>query len=850
MKNKIFLLFILSVGKAYSANSTTYYDEYEALGRFLQLKTPISEFDICENGITRCNNNGYITYLEFDLCWKLGEYNVKDFPFFSQLKNLVITGTFNNNNKCSTKNTLPEIIFKLPNLEDIVFKKVKNKDFPKNINIESPVRNIEIKNSNFKIFPTQITQLKNLTLLRITQSHIEEFPKEFAEFPSLKNLELDGNKYDDKRLVIPNTIKYLDVSNEGFTSLLKDDFKKELIALICDNTKNDKIDNSNNEITPSSEYYNLKKIVSIINENEKLSSKDFDPIISIKNEKFDSSNITFDNENDNETFNSTNISSKFNNFNEDIFNNITNYKNLIFLYLENNNLIKKIPSSIKELTSLEYLKLNYENIDEVSEEFFKHPKLKKRLELKNKEYNPGNITSFKRCDYNKTMTVPCYVYSNKDNTKDNRSKLFIIIGGTTLFTIIAIVIACVAFRNIRKRNKFEKKRRRIIENVTNDVDKTYTRKLHYSFTDFLKNSFNPQNNIFNNQINVTQSNSSSNDEESESDINDNNIAIDVHNNINSNENMQNLPLPTYQESIREDNNNSNNNHENEKNNSENIIAAEALEQTVGDYYERIIRVQGRNLTNNSNSTNIYRTENDHANAVTVNEKKETEKGNKKQIESMVDAEALEQTREEYYNRAHRRLVNVVNSNSVNSQENNVENDQIILEIINENETKQDEDIKKGNLEDIVNIDDTESLPSYDVVIDKNEQGPTESINLENGQNSNKQNINIIDEVIEDNHKEHQIENETTRRDAQSVIKETKDNTKSIITTESEETNSKSTINNIVNIEPLNLEKLSKQTPNNNIHIVRENEYVYPLSTNINKNNTNDENKNNNNKKNI
>jgi len=63
MKNKIFLLFILSVGKAYSANSTTYYDEYEALGRFLQLKTPISEFDICENGITRCNNNGYITYL-------------------------------------------------------------------------------------------------------------------------------------------------------------------------------------------------------------------------------------------------------------------------------------------------------------------------------------------------------------------------------------------------------------------------------------------------------------------------------------------------------------------------------------------------------------------------------------------------------------------------------------------------------------------------------------------------------------------------------------------------------------------------------------------------------------------
>lgn len=75
MKNKIFLLFILSVGKAYSANSTTYYDEYEALGRFLQLKTPISEFDICENGITRCNNNGYITYLEFDLCWKLGEYN-------------------------------------------------------------------------------------------------------------------------------------------------------------------------------------------------------------------------------------------------------------------------------------------------------------------------------------------------------------------------------------------------------------------------------------------------------------------------------------------------------------------------------------------------------------------------------------------------------------------------------------------------------------------------------------------------------------------------------------------------------------------------------------------------------
>jgi len=852
MKNKIFLLFIFCVENVYSSNSTSYYDEYEALGSFLQLKTSISEFDICENGITRCNDNGYISYLEFDLCWKLGEYNTKYFPFFSQLKNLVIIGTYNN--KCSTKNKLPKIIFKLPNLENIIFINVKDEDFPKNINQESFVKNIEIKDSKFKIFPTQLTQLKNLNLLRITQSYIEEFPKQFAEFPSLKELELDGNNYGDKRLVIPNTIKYLDVSNEGFTSLLKDDFKKELIALICDNTKNNNIDNNNDEIITSSEYYNIKKIINIINENEEISSKNFDSIISIKNEKFDSSNITLNNENDNENLNSKSISFEFNNFDEDIFSNITNYKNLIFLYLENNNLIKKIPSSIKELTSLELLKLNYENIDEVSEEFFKHPKLKKRLELKNKELNPGNLTSFKRCDYNKTMTIPCFEYSINDNDKDNKSELFIIIGGTTFFTIIIIAIACAAYKSIRKRNKFEKMRKKIIENATNDIDKTYTRKLHYSLTDFLKNSFNPQNNIFNTQVNEAQSNSSSNEEELESNVNDdnNNIAIDVHNNTNNDENIESLPLPTYQESITRgniNNNNSNNNHENEKNNIESIVAAEALNQTVEEYYERVIRGQERNPTD-ANPTNTYRTntENDHAVAEAVNdnekvqnknnEKKEIEKSNKNQIENMVDAEALVQTREEYYSRVQRRPVNETNSNSVNSQESN-ENDQMIAETINENETKKDEDIKKGNIEDIVNIDDTEPLPSYDVVMDENKQESTESIILENDQNNNEQKINIIDEIVEDNQKEHRTENEATKINTPGVTEETKNNTETKNTTDSEEARNKSTTNNIINIEPPNLEKLNKQTPNNNIHIVPENEYVYPLSTNINKNNPND-----------
>jgi len=351
------------------------------------------------------------------------------------------------------------------------------------------------------------------------------------------------------------------------------------------------------------------------------------------------------------------------------------------------------------------------------------------------------------------MTIPCFEYSINDNDKDNKSELFIIIGGTTFFTIIIIAIACAAYKSIRKRNKFEKMRKKIIENATNDIDKTYTRKLHYSLTDFLKNSFNPQNNIFNTQVNEAQSNSSSNEEELESNVNDdnNNIAIDVHNNTNNDENIESLPLPTYQESITRgniNNNNSNNNHENEKNNIESIVAAEALNQTVEEYYERVIRGQERNPTD-ANPTNTYRTntENDHAVAEAVNdnekvqnknnEKKEIEKSNKNQIENMVDAEALVQTREEYYSRVQRRPVNETNSNSVNSQESN-ENDQMIAETINENETKKDEDIKKGNIEDIVNIDDTEPLPSYDVVMDENKQESTESIILENDQNNNEQ----------------------------------------------------------------------------------------------------------------
>jgi len=874
MKNIIFLLFLLIIGKVYSTDSLFYFEEYEKLYNFLQLEIPIQEFDICENVITKCNENEYISYLEFDICWNEGNYNPKDFPLLSQLKNLVLFGSYNNT--CKTNKKFSEIIFKLPSLENIFFVNVKDSDIPENINLESPIKNIEIKSSDLNIFPTQLAKLKNLNLLRITQSNIGQIPSEFAEFPSLKELELDNNKYGDKKLVIPNTIKYLDVSNEGFTSILKDDFNKNLMALICDNEKVE-----NNEINSSNDYYNFKELKSVINFEEDVNSnKEFYSISNSIN-KSNESNPQFllDNVSNSESFKSNG-----NNFDENIFNNITNYKNLQFLYLDNNNLIKKIPPSIKELTSLKLLKLNYENIDEVSEEFFKHPNLKKRFVLKNEDSNTENISLFEKCNPDEKEKIPCFDYNNEAEKHIQYLK----IGGAILIAIIILSISYITFNNYRKRSKFEKMRKRIIKNVTNEIEGTSTGFSHNTSSEFHENVSNRQNSIVNSHVNLG-STVSCDIRSDPNELDNNSVTVDsnvntfdnnndaVNTNVNTIDNNSvaidvndDIPLPTYMESIITDlkvkitnekmkmemlypNINYKDEKNSSKNSTENIVDAEVLEQTTDEYYARVRRVPGRNNSTNSNSSSIHdsNTEYNHriSEGLFENEKKQVEEDDKKQAENIVNAEVLVQTRDEYYSRVGRPIrinVNTTNSSNIN----NTENDQIIAETINEKEEKQD--IKKGNLEVINNehVNDTEPLPSYESIVNESERN-TEYITLENTdeQNSSNQNIDITSE-IEDNQKELQTETETETSglNTQSILDETNNNTEIIETTNVldkniEEAKTKAEINKIMRSEPINLEKLDSLNNHFGFSDMNENNNKNKTTNTTNKNKNKNINKN-------
>lgn len=91
------------------------------------------------------------------------------------------------------------------------------------------------------------------------------------------------------------------------------------IISICDN-ENEK----NNEVNPSIDYYNFKELKSVINFEENVNSnEEFNSISnSINESKYQ---FLLDNVSNNESFKNNN------NFDENIFNNITNYKNLQFL---------------------------------------------------------------------------------------------------------------------------------------------------------------------------------------------------------------------------------------------------------------------------------------------------------------------------------------------------------------------------------------------------------------------------------------------------------------------------------------------------------------------------------------
>jgi len=536
------------------------YDD-EKIYNFLNILDAVDNMDICNTDYLLCNEKNEAIEFKYNVCWNEGVIS-SEFPYLSNLETLGITGSYNN--FCLKDKSIPENIFDLPKLKKLNLNAFKNTDIPININTKSLINSIEFTNSSLEEFPTQLVKLQNLKTLNIEKTIIDHIPKEFAEFPSLESLTLEGNTYKNKQLVIPNKIQYLDVSNEGFTSIFKDNYEKELLSFVCENT----------------------------------------------------------------------ISNNNDNFNEDIFDNLANYKKLKYLNLKNNSLIRKIPSSIKELTSLENMDLDYTNINEVSGEYFKLDKLKKRLVLRNKISNSENLATYKPCENNNETNTPCFEISEENDNSGTLKNIGIIASIVISFSAI-LGICWLIYMKFKKRNKFEKIRKKIIDDVINEVEKS----------DSLNNSNDLYDGNHNNRDDNNGSNNRNNtnyqvnliiDDEIPSNNDITNVELQTNNNriININDptitnsrdvSESNVTLPTYMESIS----NSNNSYylrmaqsldrklspprteDSKKELSDNIVDAEVIVPTPMEYYEerlhRKILIENRrnamNHTLNNNDSN-------------------------------------------------------------------------------------------------------------------------------------------------------------------------------------------------------------------------------------------------------
>jgi Leucine-rich repeat (LRR) protein len=253
---------------------------------------------------------------------------------------------------------------------------------------------------------------EKMETLRIYDIDMKTLPSSIFNQPKLKDLYITGTGLKEITMNVNSTSPIINieiVSNKLST------FPSQLKSLPNLKLLNLEINNITLPLEGLSEFPNLDKIVL---DNNKLKGQ-----LTISNSKLEEfvarnceiDSFYYDNENESSSLKTLDLNN--NQLNDNIFYNLTIFKNLRALSLENNKDIKNIPKAIEQLESIEYLNLSGLSIKELPSNLFKLIYLKELHIENNKdlEYIPesiDNLASLKK------------LYLRKNGLKNLPSRIF------------------------------------------------------------------------------------------------------------------------------------------------------------------------------------------------------------------------------------------------------------------------------------------------------------------------------------------------------------------------------------------------------------------------------------------
>jgi len=212
--------------------------------------------------------------------------------------------------------------------------------------ILNELNELEITSANINTLPSVLFSLTNLQTLNINKSKITEITNDIDPRCVLETINLSDNnlKKFPYQFNIISSLKYLNLTNNSIT----EEFQNKILSF------------------PSIENIYL--------DNNHISGELFIPesvkIFSANNNKFNSiptKNVNYSLET---------LTLQGNSFNGDIFNNLTQFKELNYLDLSYNKKIRSIPQSIEKLNKLRTLNLKETNLKELPYGIFKLSSLK------------------------------------------------------------------------------------------------------------------------------------------------------------------------------------------------------------------------------------------------------------------------------------------------------------------------------------------------------------------------------------------------------------------------------------------------------------------------------------------